>query len=60
MICTILFDTTSRLLLAVLLIPTPTAIWKHAATLHNPKGWECEARSHLGSPLGELCSIGYV
>ena len=21
------------------------------------KGWVCEARSHLGSPLGELCSI---
>ena len=24
----------------------------------SPKGWECEARSHLGSPLGELCNIG--
>ena len=30
------------------------------AILHNPKGWECEARSHLGSPLGELCNIVFV
>ena len=30
------------------------------AILHNPKGWECEARNHLGSPLGELCIIVLV
>jgi len=28
--------------------------------MHNPKGRECEARSHLGSPLGELCMIVVV
>ena len=29
----------------------------YAVTLHSPKGRESEARSHLGSPLGELCNI---
>ena len=46
-------------MLVIILIPTPTAIWKHVAILHSPKGRECEARSHLGSPLGELCNIVY-
>jgi len=47
-------------LLAIYLIPTPTAIWYSAAMMHSPKGRECEARSNLGSPLGELCIIGFV
>ena len=28
--------------------------------LHSTKGRESEARSHLGSPLGELCNIVLV